>query len=88
MWEHVLENLLGSSFLVELSTCFPFLWLRSGFLTSRRDVETVELSFMYHLALELALCFLRQVTGKRLVWGCGRLNEGTNHGDFQWGANS
>lgn len=49
------------------------------FLTSWRDVETVELSFTYHLALELPLCFLRQVTGKRLVWGGGRLNEGSNH---------
>lgn len=55
----------------------------SPFLTSRRDVETVELSFVYHLALELPLGFLRQVTGKRLVWGGGRLNEGSNHCDLQ-----
>lgn len=40
---------------------------------------------MYHLALELPLCVLRQATGERLVWGCGWLSEGPNHCDSSWG---
>ena len=77
------RNLLGSYFLGSLSTHLSVSLPLLGVLTSRRNVEAVELSFTNHLALELPLSFLRRVTGEWLVWGRGGLDEGPNHCDFQ-----
>nr|XP_023418155.1 mRNA-decapping enzyme 1B isoform X3 [Cavia porcellus] len=57
----------------------PVLCACSGLLTSGRDVEAVELSFVHQGALTPHLCVRRQVTGQWPVCRCGGLHEGSKH---------
>lgn len=60
----------------------PSLYCTFGFLTSRRGVETVELSFVHQSALKLHLRLGGRVAGERLVCGRCGLDEGSEHGGF------